>query len=186
MCDVYVETLRGSKMANLLGRFGDVIFDGNSKRSCTPAFLQSQPIGCRNCCLHERYYSLSREYCSAPQRIRATLRLDRSAEPMEKLGHDRARRSPSKIKIFRMHFPNIPRRRGNNFIGFVVTNQHFGSAQTLMKNSHRGNPASPFLLVVINPPPLHRCWVNNILSSRRRRKSKSRPGDKRKKRLNES
>jgi len=127
MCDVYVETLRGSKMANLLGRFGDVIFDGNSKRSCTPAFLQSQPIGCRNCCLHERYYSLSREYCSAPQRIRATLRLDRSAEPMEKLGHDRARRSPSKIKIFRMHFPNIPRRRGNNFIGFVVTNQHFGA-----------------------------------------------------------
>jgi hypothetical protein len=55
-----------------------------------------------------------------------------------------------------------------------------------MKNSHRGNPASPFLLVVINPPPLHRCWVNNILSSRRRRKSKSRPGDKRKERLNES
>lgn len=81
-----------------------------------------------------------------------------------------------------------PTRRGgnsaeNNFISFVVANQHFGSEQTLMKNSH-WNLGSPLSFAAVSTAPLLHRWPNNILSSRRRRKSKSRPRDRRKKRPN--
>jgi len=41
----------------------------------------------------------------------------------------------------------------NNFIGFVVANQHFGSEQTLMKNSH-WNLGNPLSFATVSAAPL--------------------------------